>query len=527
MRLRSIVVTTLLSIVLLLVTVTVFLWLTLPQRLKPLLEENLSLLIKRPVTIQEVSVIPFSGVALTGIRVYSLDAPEERLIATVASITIKPHLSSLLKGKALNVGVSVRGFSQGGLEAGGTLRLYFSHKNGKFPLEKVTIDSAGIEDPAIGRLFKDIRATFTFTGALINVDIASQLLRIQGRCEITAPGVITIRAFELITGSSAVSLNGELRTVGDPSYDIRGSSRITTSDILILFPGLIRNPERLGIGGSFEINGIRMSGTLSKPGNASLDMELSSRLLTIYGQKIEDINGLVRFRDGIGSLRNLSGRVYDGQVACECECDTKNRALPFRLVLAFGNVDFSRVIQNTGLKGKGISGVGEGWLELAGLSRDTATYEGALFFHVKDGNLGPLPIFSSVISSVTFVLQHALPGYKREILTESAGDFAIRDRRITTHNLTAWGQTTTVQAAGYIDFDGVINLTVENGFTQPSLSENGQWADSIQGIISSAGGVISRGALTGTLKKPEYTSTSTTNFSRFLDQAASLVKDML
>ena len=85
-------------------------------------------------------------------------------------------------------------------------------------------------------------------------------------------------------------------------------------------------------------------------------------------------------------------------------------------------------------------------------------------------------------------------------------DFEIKNRRISTDNLTFMGESIYITSQGYMDFDGRLNFTFQNQFreTVPEGQEEEDWQIALRNAIVRFGKLISKARLRGTIKEPEW-----------------------
>ncbi|MFC1549231.1 hypothetical protein ACFL5E_04655, partial [Candidatus Omnitrophota bacterium] len=73
-----------------------------------------------------------------------------------------------------------------------------------------------------------------------------------------------------------------------------------------------------------------------------------------------------------------------------------------------------------------------------------------------------------------------------------------------TADLVLHGEDITMNAEGYIDFDGNLDFLFENHLLQNS-SEDEEWAIALRNAIVNFGRFLGKTRLTGTLKEPRWT----------------------
>ncbi|MFC1576869.1 hypothetical protein ACFL42_02945 [Candidatus Omnitrophota bacterium] len=495
MRIKTFILGSLLAVVIMIcVGAAVIYFLVLPS-VKPFAEDKLSEALKRPVTIGSITVNRDLLVTFKDLAVRDAASPEENITLSIDSIYLHPDIDRSVKEKAVF-------------------------------LKMVEFYGLDLNDPSFGHLMDDAQGFIAFTEGLIQFESRSGPMKLSGLIEMTPSRQAAIKESELSFGSSKISLSGDIGDIGDPMLDISGSFLLDITDLPLIFPAFDAAFRDLELKGHCRIDNARFRGRPRELKKASFGADLASDDLKIFNQSINEVRAHLEMANGTFAITRFFARIYGGEIRIETRCDAFNDTLPFAFAVACGGADFSRIIQNTGLKNKGIHGVFEGRLWLEGLLNDQGSYFGEMFLGVRNGNLGPLPIFNPIMANIGFIMQRLIPGYERVLLTQSAGNFVIRDRRISTNDLAAWGETASVHAKGYLDFDGNLDLAVENNFAEGIARGTSRWSESIQGVVSSVGQSISKGRLSGHIKKPKYESLSTTDFTRFFKGALGVIRDI-
>ncbi|MFH1996855.1 MAG: hypothetical protein ABIJ27_07690 [Candidatus Omnitrophota bacterium] len=392
--------------------------------------------------------------------------------------------------------------------------------------EEIAVSGLTVDHPVLAGLTKDTLATIRFKDKSVNIQASSGSGTLSCSVEYGPDGALTIEELTIRSGSSHIIIGGTIDGSKDHTADLVVTSRITPEDAVTLAPSIGPMVEKLKLDGRFETENARIRGSLS--GIQGINIESVVRIpdLRVYDQRFDDARISIRLRNGLITIDECTAAVYSGKLQAKVRCDIGTPSLPFAFAVVCNDVNFADIIQMTGLRDKGINGTFESTLWLEGFLKDQKSYVGEMYLHVENGNLGPLPLFNPALANISFVLKYVIPGYKRTLLTESAGNFTIKNRRVMTGDLIGWGETASVYARGYVDFDGNLDLLVENNFSEGLANGAGRWSESIRNIVSSAGDSISKGRLYGKISKPEYESTSVTNFSKFFDSAVDLISDI-
>jgi hypothetical protein len=131
--------------------------------------------------------------------------------------------------------------------------------------------------------------------------------------------------------------------------------------------------------------------------------------------------------------------------------------------------------------------------------------EGTLDVEILDADLGPMPLLTPLLGDIYSILRDTMIAPENRVnISQAYGEFTIKNRRISTHNALLWGNNIAIYGDGHMDFDGTIDFTLENKFTQSPIQQVGNWQTTLRDTIIRFGKALGKARLKGTLQKPEW-----------------------
>ena len=496
---------------------------------------ELSDLAGHPVRIDSVGYIPIRSFSLNNVSVLET-ASSGVSVARADRITLTVDLLSMITTKRLNTVITVDGLSVGGLTTSGTIRTSskkaenYSAIFDPLLIEAVFLasSSAKIND----HIFRDVsgvlkinnltasRATVRFTysdteymlgfsaraGKEYSYDVfaSSDSLALKGALSKNGDSLL-IDGLKGTFYALQFGLDGEIRDYGSPDRTVAldGEIDVDLAELTAL-PGkmgeFFKDPGMSGRGTSRfhfimeapRIDRCKLSGTflITKPGLRNMLMD--------------EIVGKFSLDNGTLNAPLISGTLYGGNIICDLKVDLSEKDLPYSFTLAVNNMDFGRVMRDATGKNINISGTLYADMFLKGYAKVPEAAEGNGNITISDANLGPMPIFTPLLGNIFSVAQHVIPGGNKVTIGEAFMDFYVKDRKISTRNLTCSGKSVIITAQGYMDFNGNLDLAVTSQFREPSPGQDADWQLSLRNAIVTFGKLISKAHLRGTIRDPKW-----------------------
>jgi hypothetical protein len=301
---------------------------------------------------------------------------------------------------------------------------------------------------------------------------------------------------------SVFSFVGEFENLEDPSLSLYGDVDFDIKDIGYFLPGkLSERLEKFNAEGAVK-NSVYFKGKLSEFSRAEIGIKSTSQRFLIFNLVLNDLLLDARIKNAAIDVPMLTARPYGGTLISHFTLDFASPSLPYEVACKIAGIDMHQFFKDTDLRE--IQGLFSSEFILKGNMKNLSSMTGSGNILVTEANLGPVPLLAPFIGMAYGYLQSVMPPLKKVTITEGCADFRIADKKIITENLVAAGDTLSAHAKGYVDFDGNIDLYVENKFLEPEEANLVDWQDKLQGAIADFGKMISDAHLTGTIKKPQW-----------------------
>ncbi len=221
---------------------------------------------------------------------------------------------------------------------------------------------------------------------------------------------------------------------------------------------------------------------------------------------IREIASKVSLKDGRISAPLINGNVYEGTLLGRLNIDVIEKGFPFMLSMVVKNMNYGKFLRDATSSNTDIYGTLDAEVSLEGYMKDIDTTKGYGTVMVSNADLGPMPILAPLLGDMLSNIQNTLLTKTRVTINQAYMDFEIKNRRITTNNLTFVGESIYVSSEGYMDFDGNLNFTFQNKFREiiPETEEEDDWQIMLRNTIVRFGKLISKARLRGTIKDPKW-----------------------
>lgn len=359
-------------------------------------------------------------------------------------------------------------------------------------------------------VWKDLTAkfqqeTYTSSGSLdnflnpiIKFNLSSSKINLEGDVAL-ANKILTISKLDGSLLKSKFDIKGEVNisNVSNPLLNISGDADIDLNDLGSFNSNIKDILDNTKLSGATKAK-IILVGRLKDRSDWQASLRGSSKLISIYGLKINDVN--LDYSQDNSPIANivLVGKPYSGELAIKNQVDLSKENFPFVLKINLNGVDLALLKNDTPIKEKEISGKFFGDASLQGSYKDVKnSLNGFGNIHIEDGNLWQLEMLKGLGQ---FLL---ITEFQKINFKEASGDFTIENKKISTEDFTLSSDPLNMLLEGYIDFDGNINFKVTTQVAEGLIKS----PTDIQGIFSS---ILSQSTnaitiqLTGTLKNPKY-----------------------
>jgi hypothetical protein len=501
------------------------------------LSEQLSDNTDYSIDIGKLSFSYMSTVNLCDVRISKKTSPMTDIV-NINEIKIDIDISALLINKKLETTLRLEGIEKNNILSNAILKTYSlkadTYKNVFCPglLTDIAIIDAAVSCKGhnIERLYGDI--------ALNNLRVTGARAALSYKDNFYLVKIVPARdnkdSFELLLRAENINLSGGITKSNDKNFLINYLSGNLFCLKLDLF-GHIKNADSAAVDTSLEGEvRIDLSRLNTLPGNAGQSFEkinitgfviseisfkstdplfkeydltaslLSSRII-LDEITLTDMKAGMSLKNGRLKIPDMTSSFYGGKIYGDIKLDITEKGLPYILMLSVENMFLDEFIEDVTGKFSPVYGNTSAKLSLQGYSTDNRTMEGTLDVEILDADLGPMPLLTPLLGDIYSILRDTMIAPENRVnISQAYGEFTIKNRRISTHNALLWGNNIAIYGDGHMDFDGTIDFTLENKFTQSPIQQVGNWQTTLRDTIIRFGKALGKARLKGTLQKPEW-----------------------
>ncbi len=287
----------------------------------------------------------------------------------------------------------------------------------------------------------------------------------------------------------------DLTDPDQPLADIYGKINLELNELAQQLKKMKVKIGDLAPKGLVNIQG-QLKGNIKDIKNCDIKAKLSSTYVSLYGLRLNDFLADVLFTNAVADMESLHFLFYGGTINAKATVNLKNKSMPYWLDLSAQNVDLAKLIQDSAMKEKKISGQLSGDMKLSGISDDLAKMAGSGKVLVTKGSLWELDLFKGM-----GVLLFSRD-FKDIVFSDGSCSFAIADKNISSDNILLESPVCLMKGRARIGFDSTVDaeLNVEVSQDAPLT---GTVKDVTTAILSNASRFGSIG-ISGTLKNPKF-----------------------
>lgn len=491
---------------------------------------------QKGVKIESISYVPVKGIRLSGISLYNDLAYSENVLR-ISSLYMKFSVIDFLMKRIFSPTISINDLRLENTRVDG--RLGFSLKLG----EKIknaggasgSIERVWFDDISIKNAFLNIgklNASFDITPALVkssqisfalngepckaHFEVRDPLEKLSLQLELSSSLISLaskiakegeIYKISLLKGvllNSPFAFTGEFEIAEEPILSVYGESSLYVKDIVYFIPEEAKSlMQSLGFEGILG-SAVYFKGNPKNIRSCEVGIKSDSELLRLAGFKFNQFHMETRIKDGIITIPILSAYPYGGALTSSMTFNFTDKNIPYKAGCKLNNIDIASLVRDSSLKWKEIGGRLSSEIAIEGNAKDDSTMQGSGALLVKNGDLGPMPLLTPLVGNIYGYFRNIFPGLQGIDITDGSANFRISNRKVSTDNLTLWGQVVTLYARGYVDFSGNLDFEVENKVKESGGSGSGDFQSSIEEMMVQVGKVMSKARLTGTVRKPEW-----------------------
>ena len=341
-----------------------------------------------------------------------------------------------------------------------------------------------------------------FQNPKVNAALRSDELSVVSQFNITQKNAHIKKANLNYKGLEA-SFIGDIYEIYNPILNVYGNVDFLLEDIMPLMRGKFESFKGMDLNGNCK-GEILIKGSLSRPRLLEIGLKLISDEIGFKSFEVGDFNMKIVAKDGKANMRSSAANVYGGTLELSAVLDLKKDEIPYELVGHLRDIKLEQLIQKTKLKKSGIYGSLNSSVNISGIDKNLENIKGEGWVHIKDANLGPLPIFIPIMTDFVDFFHKIFPGYEKIMLKEATGTFAIANQKLATDDFILWGNEASILFDGNIDFRGNLDFRVENNFVEGLVDNKTKGGKSLSAWLTGMGSFINEARLTGTIKEPKY-----------------------
>lgn len=298
--------------------------------------------------------------------------------------------------------------------------------------------------------------------------------------------------------SSNLSVLGDIYNIKEPLLNIYIKGAVNIEDIGLFYPKFSETAGKLSLKGILDINSI-VNGPLKDPLSMEIGLKATSDNLSIWKLNGNNFYLDLRMKNKIIEVPQLSLNPYDGTLFAVFMMDLAQANKPYTIDATIEKVDVNKLIMDTDLKDKRISGELSSKIALSGKANDLGALTGSGWIHIAKGYLWEVPVMRGIGEALL------LRGFQRIIFDEVGGNFEVGDKMVSTRDLKLWSNEAVLTAVGNINFNGGLDFDVSTSITEGLVDENqSDWQKLSSDFLKEAGQVIGNLQISGTIQKPEF-----------------------
>ncbi|MDO8535796.1 MAG: DUF3971 domain-containing protein [Candidatus Omnitrophota bacterium] len=367
----------------------------------------------------------------------------------------------------------------------------------KIPLEdvegrfKFTANQLLWEDLA----FRYMERDYTSSGTLTNFEkpgidftLGSKDLSVRSLLALNG-NFITLSRVDGHYGTTEFSCFGDLDTT-DPANitaELNGMIKFEldgNKELLKRFESIMKNSKLSGrVTAKFALKG-----NINDLASCASDVEVSSDRISLYGFKMQNFTMSFMQRNGVMDIVKMQASLYGGTIAGSGRFDIASKEKSYQIKAEARDLKIEKIKLDTTLKGYDISGSIYSRFGIKGLQSDPSKFSAWGKIDISNGKLWQLDLFRGV---GTLIFRK---DFNSVIFKEGGCDFSIKDKVISTDDLSLRSDLFNISGVARVGFDNSIAASLKVEFTDEGVD-----ASKIAGAIERYSII----EMSGTLKEPK------------------------
>jgi len=315
-----------------------------------------------------------------------------------------------------------------------------------------------------------------------------------------------LRPFTLTrrTPTSLFSLEGEILNYENPTLRLNGRWEGPVEELgqFTLFQEKSLGSEALK---GKCVTQFTLAGPKSRPDDITLEGEFSSDFLSYKSFRFKNLSSRYSFQHKTLTLTQFSGDFWGGRLLSDATIHLSDER-DYKVKAELTQARLSEAVQNFTPERKEFRGLLSVTLEAEGRMTDTETLRGDGWVKVEEGDLFQFPILGGLTPVLRPIIATLYPELdERIVFQEAYAHFNVKEKTVSTENLTLKGDRAILYGEGSVGFDQSVNFHIGIQFTDPQILDRPTKISRLKNIFINEKGVLSGEVrMSGTLSQPKY-----------------------
>ncbi len=329
----------------------------------------------------------------------------------------------------------------------------------------------------------------------ISLALDSDELHIETRCEF-ADNELSFSKFDGKIYNTSFNLIGE-SNLTLPSFNAYGDILFDLDDLKRFFPKTADFCEKNKLRGNARLN-LFLKGEGLVWREWEIGLKVKSDEIGFLTYKVNDLYADLRFKDKILKIASLNLKPYEGLLFLRGSFDLNQTEIPYNLDMDLSGLELNKLVQDTQLKKKDISGSLSSKILASGNANNLDTLKAKGWLKIINGNLWEIS-FLRGLADILF-----MPNLKTIIFKDAFANFEVSDRKISTTDALLTSDELNLIISGTVDFAGSLDLILTTSFSRNFVDKTA--SEKIKTfVLDSLGRLVGEVHITGNLKEPKYT----------------------
>jgi len=294
------------------------------------------------------------------------------------------------------------------------------------------------------------------------------------------------------------NLSGKVSDFKKPFLNLKGNFQADLQKLTPLAVPKAPALKDLDLKGSLDGRFI-LKGSWDAPLDWDLKLDGKSDSLSVKKFRLDDFEAQIRMKNRILNIPYLHTHPYHGSGGFRSSFDLSKPDVPFDGRLYFNDLDLALVASDLDLKQKGLAGKTTFAAVLKGHLKSQSSFHGDGHINIRKGHLWKTDLFKDMgrLPLVTVI------GLDEVDFRALNANFKIRNKKITTQNLTLDSDTVHLIFKGSVGFDQTLDLIMWIRYSNDVIRGAFDTGGIVPFIIEKAEQFISQYKISGTLKAPK------------------------